>query len=139
MNRPEQSIPPAFYDPNRAPSLPNYCGNRATNPPDSNTNFWWDEVYITGGPHKSSTRPISGIWWVTATRPLLTQDSNADRDGNGCLGSGDVEAWGSAHPVSMNAVFGDGSVRSIKYTVRTAIFQQLGQRDDGTVADSEAY
>lgn len=129
----EKSIPPLFYDPKKVNSLPNFCGGA------SDTNYWWDEAYTWSGPHKSSTRTVSDTWWVSATRPLLTQDSNADRNGNGCLNADDVEAWGSAHPAAMNAVFGDGSIRSIKYTVRVPVFQQLGQRDDGTVVDPDAY
>jgi prepilin-type N-terminal cleavage/methylation domain-containing protein/prepilin-type processing-associated H-X9-DG protein len=41
--------------------------------------------------------------------------------------------FGSSHPAGMNAVFADGSVRLIKYTVADAVFSSLGNRSDGAV------
>jgi prepilin-type processing-associated H-X9-DG protein len=38
---------------------------------------------------------------------------------------------GSAHPTSMNAVFGDGSVRSIAYSVDPYVWLAMCGRDDG--------
>ncbi len=43
--------------------------------------------------------------------------------------------FGSAHPGGMNAVFGDGSVRSISYGISSAMLTALGDRRDGVVAN----
>jgi prepilin-type processing-associated H-X9-DG protein len=39
--------------------------------------------------------------------------------------------FGSSHPGVINAVFADGSVRTISYSVDTALFSYLGNRNDG--------
>jgi prepilin-type N-terminal cleavage/methylation domain-containing protein/prepilin-type processing-associated H-X9-DG protein len=46
--------------------------------------------------------------------------------------------FGSAHSVGMNALFGDGSVRHIKYTVDVAVFNLACQRADGQSFDLNA-
>jgi len=43
--------------------------------------------------------------------------------------------FGSAHATGMNGVFGDGSVRFIKYGVNATLFNAIGGRDDGQVVD----
>jgi hypothetical protein len=39
--------------------------------------------------------------------------------------------FGSAHVAGFNGLFGDGSVRNIKYSVDLQIFNSLGDRRDG--------
>jgi len=41
--------------------------------------------------------------------------------------------FGSSHPAGINAVFGDGSVRVILFSVTPAVFANLGNRSDGQV------
>ncbi|HTN74614.1 MAG TPA: DUF1559 domain-containing protein, partial [Pirellulaceae bacterium] len=41
--------------------------------------------------------------------------------------------FGSAHPGIMNAVFGDGSVHTISFTIDLTVFRNLCIRDDGKV------
>jgi prepilin-type N-terminal cleavage/methylation domain-containing protein/prepilin-type processing-associated H-X9-DG protein len=53
--------------------------------------------------------------------------------------NGDGVEFGSAHPDSMNAVFADGSVRSIRYGISADLFNRLGHRSDGSVIDHDAY
>jgi prepilin-type N-terminal cleavage/methylation domain-containing protein/prepilin-type processing-associated H-X9-DG protein len=43
--------------------------------------------------------------------------------------------WGSAHPTGMNALFADGSVRVIPYTISGTTFKNLCVRNDGQVVD----
>jgi hypothetical protein len=43
--------------------------------------------------------------------------------------------FGSAHKSAMHAVFGDGSVRGISYTINTGVFDGLGDRRDGAALD----
>lgn len=40
--------------------------------------------------------------------------------------------FGSAHPSGINGLFGDGSVRVIRYTVDPKLFNWIGDRQDGT-------
>src|SRR5262249_46488844 len=43
--------------------------------------------------------------------------------------------FGSAHTGIMNAVFGDGSVRAVRFTISSTTLQRIGQRADGQVVD----
>jgi prepilin-type N-terminal cleavage/methylation domain-containing protein len=47
-------------------------------------------------------------------------------------------SFGSPHSV-MNAVFGDGSVRSVSLTVDRQVLYELGDRDDGLSVDQNSY
>ena len=44
--------------------------------------------------------------------------------------------FGSSHPAGINAVFADGSVRSVKFTVDPVVFRHLGERADGAVVNA---
>jgi prepilin-type N-terminal cleavage/methylation domain-containing protein/prepilin-type processing-associated H-X9-DG protein len=54
-----------------------------------------------------------------------------------------VTAWrrnfGSAHPSGINAVFGDGSVRHIRYTVDPVLFMRVCVIDDGVPVNSTDF
>jgi prepilin-type processing-associated H-X9-DG protein len=62
--------------------------------------------------------------------------SNPARDQNLKQPNGnDANSWGifgSAHPAGINALFGDGSVHSIKFGLDPQVFNALGRMDDGT-------
>jgi prepilin-type processing-associated H-X9-DG protein len=48
--------------------------------------------------------------------------------------------FGSSHPGRFNALFCDGSVRAISYSIPKKVFKWLGQKDDGqTVGDLDNY
>jgi prepilin-type N-terminal cleavage/methylation domain-containing protein/prepilin-type processing-associated H-X9-DG protein len=47
--------------------------------------------------------------------------------------------FGSSHPGGINAVFADGSVRTISFTVGQVVFERLGNRGDGQVVDVSDY
>lgn len=53
------------------------------------------------------------------------------RDSNGSPYGWDGYQFGSAHPAGINVLFGDGSVRNIKYNVDLTIFNNLCDRRDG--------
>jgi prepilin-type processing-associated H-X9-DG protein len=46
--------------------------------------------------------------------------------------------FGSAHATGMNGLFGDGSVRFIKYSVDPVTFNRIGNRQDGQTVDLNA-
>jgi prepilin-type N-terminal cleavage/methylation domain-containing protein/prepilin-type processing-associated H-X9-DG protein len=48
------------------------------------------------------------------------------------------QLFGSAHTGGINAVFGDGSVRSISYDIANPIFQLLCRKNDGQAIDAGA-
>jgi prepilin-type N-terminal cleavage/methylation domain-containing protein/prepilin-type processing-associated H-X9-DG protein len=55
---------------------------------------------------------------------------------------GNVAYWqmfGSAHPSGINAVFADGSVKMISYSVPNAVFQLLCRKNDGLVVDLAGF
>jgi prepilin-type N-terminal cleavage/methylation domain-containing protein/prepilin-type processing-associated H-X9-DG protein len=47
--------------------------------------------------------------------------------------------FGSAHSNGMNAVFADGSVRTIRYTVPQSVFKMICSRDDGGTIDPNDF
>jgi prepilin-type processing-associated H-X9-DG protein len=47
--------------------------------------------------------------------------------------------FGSAHPAGINAVFADGSVKPVSYTIPNAIFQLLCRKSDGLVVDLSGF
>jgi prepilin-type N-terminal cleavage/methylation domain-containing protein/prepilin-type processing-associated H-X9-DG protein len=50
-----------------------------------------------------------------------------------------VGGYASRHPGGANFIFGDGSVKFIKSSVRPAVFQHLGHRADGEVVSSGEF
>ncbi|MHB1033962.1 MAG: DUF1559 domain-containing protein [Pirellulales bacterium] len=85
---------------------------------------------------------LSGDWhddsgWADGWDPDIIRSTSfplrSDFDGSPSEEFG--YEFGSAHPGGMNAVFGDGSVRSLSYTIDQAIFNRLGDRRDGFTID----
>jgi prepilin-type N-terminal cleavage/methylation domain-containing protein/prepilin-type processing-associated H-X9-DG protein len=83
------------------------------------------------GDHTTPARTILGI--ITAARvessptafhpPVPPPDMNRPLDLD--------YAFGSPHSAGLNAVFGDGSVRTINYSIDVMVFNSMGHRDDG--------
>ena len=70
---------------------------------------------------------IDGIWLAHRPKPDHRVDwDNWDSDDWG-------RGFGSSHPSSMNGVFCDGSVRTIRYDIDAAIYARMGLRDDGEI------
>jgi prepilin-type N-terminal cleavage/methylation domain-containing protein len=57
---------------------------------------------------------------------------NPSQDQNIANGNHSWGIFGSAHPAGINALFGDGSVHSVKYGIDPQVFNALGYMDDGT-------
>ncbi len=67
----------------------------------------------------------------TNAEPAPDFQGPANQDGDG--------RFGSSHPSKFNALFADGSVRSIAYSVREGIFELLGNINDGEVVNPDDY
>jgi prepilin-type N-terminal cleavage/methylation domain-containing protein/prepilin-type processing-associated H-X9-DG protein len=50
-----------------------------------------------------------------------------------------VGGFGSYHPGGANFAMGDGSVRFLKNSISTAVYQRLGARDDGQLVDGSRF
>jgi len=59
-------------------------------------------------------------------------------DLNEPTGDGD-NLFGSAHPSRMNAVFADGSVRVVSYSISRRRFSALGNKSDGRVVSGDDF
>jgi prepilin-type N-terminal cleavage/methylation domain-containing protein len=62
------------------------------------------------------------------TRPPAPDYNAQQGDGAGL--------FGSSHPMGFNAVFADGSVHTIPYSIDRIVFQYLGNKSDGQVISS---
>jgi prepilin-type processing-associated H-X9-DG protein len=49
------------------------------------------------------------------------------------------QMFGSAHPGGVNAVYADGAVKTILYSVPNAIFQTICRKDDGLLVDLSGF
>lgn len=45
------------------------------------------------------------------------------------------DGFGSSHLIGLNALFADGSVRHLRFTINQLVFQQLSWRNDGSAID----
>jgi len=61
------------------------------------------------------------------------QDWNEDNGANG------GKEFGSSHAANFHAVFGDGSVRTISYSINDTIFSYLGNKNDGQVVSESDF
>jgi prepilin-type N-terminal cleavage/methylation domain-containing protein len=60
--------------------------------------------------------------------------SGFERPTHDTAGESHPTAFGSAHGIVWNAAFGDGSVRSLSYSIDAALHQRLSSRADGAIA-----
>ncbi|MCU0705834.1 MAG: DUF1559 domain-containing protein, partial [Fimbriiglobus sp.] len=105
---------------------------------------WWD---VPGWAHNSDwpNMRLAGNWL-----PILA-DNNPNRVSWADVGGGRFwePGFGSAHTGIMNAVFGDGSVRSIRMTIgnsgnsgfhdNNSVLYRLCRRDDGAVLNANDF
>ncbi|MBY0521879.1 MAG: DUF1559 domain-containing protein [Gemmataceae bacterium] len=75
---------------------------------------------------------ISGVDWDCMR--WAYQEPMKDRKGD----FGD-RRFGSSHDLSFNAVFVDGAVHRIRYTITLPVFQNICVRNDGNVVDPGAF
>jgi hypothetical protein len=60
--------------------------------------------------------------------------SGFERPTHDTAGESHPTAFGSAHASGWNASFGDGSVRTLSYTIDATLHQRLSARADGAIA-----
>lgn len=72
----------------------------------------------------------------TGFQPMSDGDSKCLATNNQqCSPSADIWQFGSAHSSGVNAVFGDGSVHQISFTVDVVLFNSLGGKSEGQIVD----
>jgi prepilin-type N-terminal cleavage/methylation domain-containing protein/prepilin-type processing-associated H-X9-DG protein len=69
---------------------------------------------------------------VRSTDEPPRPDYNGDDDGG-------EDLFGASHPGRFNAVFADGSVTSISYSINPTVFSYLGNKSDGQVINSNDF
>jgi len=92
-----------------------------------------DNVRNTGVFTFTGSTPAAGSgdgWRSGLSNPARDTDQLGDRWNNVFYGG--YYLFGSAHPAGINAVFGDGSVHSVKFGIDPQTFNALGRMDDGT-------
>ena len=88
------------------------------NPDRYVTGDWCDDIGFTAG-------------WDNDNVCLTSSPSGPDFRGEVAY------QFGSAHPAGMNAVFGDGSVRFLRYGLSEPVLTALGDRRDGLTPPTE--
>ncbi|HEY7426238.1 MAG TPA: DUF1559 domain-containing protein [Gemmataceae bacterium] len=86
---------------------------------------WTDSGYTTG---------FESVWPTLRCSMAGPVADTKDPPGNA-----NWQVFGSAHAGIMNAVFGDGSVHSISFTIPNAVFQLLCRKDDGLVVNPSGW
>jgi prepilin-type N-terminal cleavage/methylation domain-containing protein/prepilin-type processing-associated H-X9-DG protein len=86
----------------------------------------------------------NGYWngwtsWSTCRCSLRAPARDAPYGAPGSAWQAGWQFFGSAHPTGTNALFADGSVTHIKYTIPNAVFQLLARKADGLVVDISGF
>jgi prepilin-type N-terminal cleavage/methylation domain-containing protein len=75
--------------------------------------------------------------WNEDTVRFTTFPPGADFVGDSTVYGG--KRFGSSHPDQLNAVLGDGSVRTISYSINPTVFRNLGNISDGQVISANDF
>src|SRR5262249_28732837 len=92
-------------------------------------------LYYLGQPQSDDNEGYT-VGWNSDT--IRRTERRPRPDFSELTGDGDGR-FGSSHPGRFNAVFADGSVRPISYSVNDIVFEYLGNRSDGEVIDSSDF
>jgi prepilin-type N-terminal cleavage/methylation domain-containing protein/prepilin-type processing-associated H-X9-DG protein len=95
-----------------------------------NTGLWNDPMFlpVTCQSILSNPAPDQDV----GPPRVNAETSWSNFDDAGCENLRGFGIFGSAHPAGINALFGDGSVHSVKYGIDPQTFNALGNMDDGT-------
>src|SRR5262245_36097830 len=86
----------------------------------------------------------SGYWagwssWSTCRCALQQPVRDAPYGAPGSQWQAGWQFFGSAHPAGTNALFADGSVAHIKFSIPSGVWQALVRKDDGLVIDLTGF
>ena len=96
---------------------------------------WWESGMFHGADYSTmrmATLGAPGGWWA-GSEPVPLLNDNQQRPDQWVQSTGRTRelGFGSAHPGVTNAVFGDGSVRSVRNSTEPIIVNRIGRRADG--------
>jgi prepilin-type N-terminal cleavage/methylation domain-containing protein/prepilin-type processing-associated H-X9-DG protein len=93
--------------------------------------------FVLTGSSAANSTPIQDPRPASANTPAPTvyTISWKDPSSNNTITIGKNYGFGAAHPGGMNALFGDGSVRTIAFGISPAIMQAIANRNNTTAVD----
>ena len=105
---------------------------------------WWDTGYSHSadyGTMRMFSFVSSSAWFSDEALTLIPDNQQRSESFMNLWTDGRSHevGFGSAHPGTTNAVFGDGSVHSIPNSTEVATLVALGQRNDGLIIDQDAF
>ena len=108
-----------------------FMGEKAMNPRSYGAGTWyWDEPYVMGGTGGTG-RCGDGIYQDQTLINFPTRpEERGWTEGSEYCGGG---TWGSPSPAGAQFVFGDGSVRTVNYSITNAVLRLLIRQADGQV------
>ncbi|MEL7498370.1 MAG: DUF1559 domain-containing protein [Planctomycetota bacterium] len=103
---------------------------------DNQYKDWWDTGYYHTADFSTMrffSLPSSTAWFGSAEFGLISDTWNRPSDWIDGWSDGRTRelGFGSAHPSTTNAVFGDGSTHSVTNKTNTLVLIRLGKRADG--------
>jgi prepilin-type processing-associated H-X9-DG protein len=117
-----------------------YFGSPQSGVFTANDSFLTCQIY--GRPNNPKVYTQSGSWWFWGgkERTLYNHTQSPNGPVPDCIHgqvitSAAMSTARSLHPGSVNALFGDGSVRGITSAINQAVWQSLGTRNGGEVVD----
>jgi len=100
---------------------------------------WWESGMFHGADYTTmrmaSLGAPGGFWAGSDEIPLLNDSETRPASWVEPTGRTRELGFGSAHPGVTNAVFGDGSTKTVRNSVETIIVNRLGRRADGNTVD----
>ncbi|MDA8563838.1 DUF1559 domain-containing protein [Mariniblastus sp.] len=104
---------------------------------------WWDTGYAHSadyGTMRMFSFASNSAWFSDEALTLIPDNQQRSENFTNLWTDGRSHevGFGSAHPGTVIAVFGDGSTRSISNSTEVATLVALGQRNDGLIIDTDA-
>jgi prepilin-type N-terminal cleavage/methylation domain-containing protein/prepilin-type processing-associated H-X9-DG protein len=113
-----------------------------TNSDDKGALHGFDNVNFRSTASRGDPAPVNnGVFTGNPVRDYnpLGLPTNADDGADGTQNWQSGFAFGSAHASGMNAVFGDGSVRTIKYGIDQTLFTVITHKSEGATVNLDEF
>jgi prepilin-type processing-associated H-X9-DG protein len=91
------------------------------------------------GTNINKTIALAGLFPEEDENPVATQPDDAGKGAGSVANSTVVGGFGSNHAGGANFAFGDGSVRFLKNSTNTKVYQYLGNRADGELLSADQF